>query len=232
ARLDADWRYAKARELVFYLLSRGRATKEQLGLALYPDVSVAQLRARLHRVLHYARRALANNDWILFENDEYAFNRARSYWFDVEQFEQRLAAARAAQAGLPPDMALAIRLLQDAVQLYTGDFLPDLDAEWVLFRREELRRQVLEALLTLGALLAGQARLAEAIAVYQRLLELDSYLEVAHRELMRCYARQGDAGQARRHFEQLSLLLRDELGSEPSPETMRLDEQIREGKAV
>jgi DNA-binding SARP family transcriptional activator len=61
---------------------------------------------------------------------------------------------------------------------------------------------------------------------------LDNYLEVAHRELMRCYARQGDASRARRHFRQLCDLLREELGTAPSPETVRLDEQIRAGKEV
>jgi DNA-binding SARP family transcriptional activator len=230
--VDTDWKYAKARELFFFLLTRERATKEQLGLALYPDVSPTQLRARLHRVLHHARKALHHGDWILFENDEYSINRTRSYWFDVEQFETRWRDAQQAVAATPAQTALAIRLLQDATQLYTGDFLSDLDAEWILFRREELHQMALDALLQLGHLLFGEARYADAIQVYQRVLALDNYLEVAHRELMRCYARQGDAGRARRHFGQLGDLLRTELGTAPSPETVRLDEQIRAGKEV
>ncbi len=229
---DTDWKYAKARELFFFLLTRERATKEQLGLALYPDVSATQLRARLHRILHHARQALQHGDWILFENDEYFVNRARSYWFDVEQFETRLRDAQQTLAATPVQTALAIRLLQDAAQLYTGDFLPDLDSEWILFRREELHRMALEALLQLGHLLFSAARYADALQVYQHVLALDNYLEVAHRELMRCYARQGDAGRARRHFQQLGDLLRTELGTQPSPETVRLDEQIRAGREV
>jgi DNA-binding SARP family transcriptional activator len=230
--LDTDWKYAKARELFFFLLTCGRATKEQLGLALYPDVSPTQLRARLHRVLHHARKALHHGDWILFENDEYSINRARACWFDVEQFENRLRDVQQAVAAAPAQTAMAIRLLQDATQLYTGDFLPEFDADWIMFRREELRRMALEALLKLGHLLSEEAREAEAIQVYQRVLELDNYLEVAHRELMRCYARQGDASRARRHFRQLCDLLHEELSTEPSPETVRLDEQIRAGKEV
>jgi len=153
ALTDADWRYAKARELFYYLLSQPQATKEQLGLALYPEASPSQVRARLHQVLHYARRALGHKDWILFDGNAYAVNRDRAYWYDVEQFERRVSAARAALAESPRQVALAIRLLQDASPLYTGDFLPELDADWSLFRREELRRQALEALLELGRLL-------------------------------------------------------------------------------
>jgi len=232
ALTDADWRYAKARELFFYLLSQPQATKEQLGLALYPEASPSQVRARLHRVLHHARRALGHNDWILFDGNAYAVNRDRPLWYDVEQFERRVRAARAALAESPRQVALAIRLLQDASPLYTGDFLPELDADWSLFRREELRRQALEALLELGHLLLAEGRPAEAIAVYQRALELDTYLEAAHRELMRGYARLGEAGRARQHYQRLCQVLRDELGTGPSPETARLNEQIGAGQAV
>jgi len=232
ALTDADWRYAKARELFYYLLSQPQATKEQLGLALYPEASPSQVRARLHQVLHYARRALGHKDWILFDGNAYAVNRDRAYWYDVEQFERRVSAARAALAESPRQVALAIRLLQDASPLYTGDFLPELDADWSLFRREELRRQALEALLELGRLLLAEARPADAIAAYQRALELDNYLEAAHRDLMRAYARLGEVARARQHYQHLCQVLRDELGTGPSPETVRLFEQIGVGQAV
>ena len=41
---DTDWKYAKARELFFFLLTRARATKEQLGLALISRCIVSPLR--------------------------------------------------------------------------------------------------------------------------------------------------------------------------------------------
>lgn len=226
---DTAWKYVKARELFFFLLTHSHATKDQVGLALWADVSPNQLRSRLHRVLHQLRKALGKNEWILFENDEYTFNRTRAYWYDVEQFQERLRAARAALTASPPQTALAIRLLQDAAPLYSGDFLADLDAEWIVFRREESRQDALEALLQLGHLLMEQERHEEAIPIYQRLIKLDNYLEVAHRELMRCYARQGEPGRALRHFEELRELLRAEMGIEPSPETIRLVERIRQG---
>lgn len=227
---ETDWKYAKARELFFFLLTQPHASKAELGLALWADISPAQLRARLHRVLHHARRALGANEWILFENDDYAFNRARPYWFDVEQFEQRVRGAQ--EAAAISQTGEAIRLLQEALPLYINDFLPEFDSEWVVFRREELRQQALDAFMQLGQLLLEQARNAEAVQVYQRILALDNYLEVAHRELMRAYARLGDAARARRHFRQLRDLLREELRTEPSPETVRLDERIKRGEEV
>src|SRR5262249_47409878 len=126
---------------------------------------------------------------------------------------------------------LAIQHLQEASRLYTGDFLPELDSDWSLFKREELNRLALVALLELGQLLMEEGRTAEAISTYERILELDNYLEAAHRGLMRAYARQGEAVRARRHFQLLCQVLREELGTQPSPETVQLYAQIGAGLA-
>ena len=76
------------------------------------------------------------------------------------------------------------------------------------------------------------AHYAAAIDVYQRLLTFDNLLELAHRELMRCYARQGESGQAVRHYQQLHAALRQELNTEPSPETTLLYQRLRRGDAI
>ena len=39
-----DWTYAKPRELLFHLLARPGSTKGEIGLALWPDESGAELR--------------------------------------------------------------------------------------------------------------------------------------------------------------------------------------------
>jgi two-component SAPR family response regulator len=53
-----DW-IQKPRELLFYLLSHpeGR-TKEQIGLALWPEASTSQLRSSFHDTVYRLRRAL------------------------------------------------------------------------------------------------------------------------------------------------------------------------------
>ena len=80
-----------------------------------------------------------------------------------------------------------------------------------------------------GVPLAGYQQAAGA---YQRALAFDDYLEQAHRELMRCYARQGETGQALRHYQRLGELLAAELGARPSPETTLLYERLRRGDDV
>ena len=60
-----DW-IQKSRELLYYLLSfpQGR-TKEQIGLALWPEASTSQLRSSFHDTLYRLRRALGGKEWIV-----------------------------------------------------------------------------------------------------------------------------------------------------------------------
>jgi predicted ATPase/two-component SAPR family response regulator len=223
-----DWTYTKSKELLFYLLSHPPVTKAQIGLDLWPEASAEQLRNIFHRAMYYLRQALGHPDWIEFANSTYRFHPVVPFWYDVRIFEESL---RQAQALAEPGEK--IDRLETAVSLWRGDFLEDMDAgEWAIFRREELRRLFLQALVDLGQLYFAEARYQKAADSYQRLLTHDNYLEVAHRELMRCYARQGETGQALRHYQKLRQLLHDELQAEPSLETTLLYERLRRGDDV
>lgn len=226
----SDWTYAKARELLFYLLCHRGRTKEQIGLALWPDASPAQLRDNLHATLRHLRRALGRPEWILFEGGCYAFNRQLPYWFDVEAFESLLAQAKKLQAQAK---AQAIQHLEQAVKRYQGDFLGDLlEGDWFLPRQRALRRMYLDAMLLLGSCFFAQQQYVQAADTYRQLLAHDSFQEAAHRELMRCYARQGERGQALRHYQALVDLMRDEFGSPPAPETTALVARLRQGEDI
>ena len=232
----ADWKYTKARELFFYLLCNPPATKAQIGLDLWPEASPAQLRNNLHRAMHYVRKALGHSKWIVFEQETYTFDRRVNYWCDLHEFEARWQEGQAlCRGGLAQasTRARAIQCLEAAVQLWRGDFLQDLDpGEWAILKREALHQSFLQALLDLGSLYFSEVRYADAIAVYQRAVSEDAYLEVAHRELMRAYARQGETARAMRHFDAWRRMLRAEFGAEPAVETRVLYERLRRGDDV
>jgi DNA-binding SARP family transcriptional activator len=225
-----SWPFAKVRELLFYLVSHPARTKAQIGLALWPDVSHKQLRNSLGITLYHLRRTLGGSHWIIFEDDLYHFNRTLDYWYDVEAFEAHLARASRSQTQTPDR---AIVSLQEAIQLYRGDFLDDfLEGEWFLLRREELRRKYLDALLSLGQLHFVQGQYAQSAEFYRRAIEKDEMFEESHRELMRCYARLGERGQALRHYQSFEQVMRDELGSPPAPESLTLYERLKRGEEI
>lgn len=234
-----DWTYSKARELLFFLLTHGPATKERIGLALWPDADAAHVRSQLHPTLHACRRALGDPEWIIFERGRYRFNRERAHSYDVAAFEAALAQGRQALASAPerPDaQQRAIALLENSVRLYRGDFLTsETDSaagEWVATYRSALRQRWLDALALLAGLLISTGDHARATAIYRRLIEADPYQEQAHRALMLLLAQQGERAQALRHFESLTRMLRDELATAPAPETAALAEALRSGAPV
>jgi predicted ATPase/DNA-binding SARP family transcriptional activator len=233
---DSAWTYAKARELVFYLLARGAVTKEQLSLDLWPDASPAQLRSTFHRTLYHARQALGRAEWIIYDGEHYRLPLEPGGWYDVQTFEQHLAEARRhgpAAATSHAAGAAALEHLSAAVSLYHGDYLASLPAgDWALAQRETLHRRHLEARLSLGQHYFREGRYAEAAAIHRETVALDPYLETAHRELMRCYARQSETSQAARHYQALCEQLRRELGADPAPETALLYERLRRGDDV
>ena len=79
---------------------------------------------------------------------------------------------------------------------------------------------------TLNSLLRGEM---SALETYRQAIAHDSYLEAAHRELMRCYAHLGERAQLQRHYRALAALLRDELGTTPDAETTALLDRLSRG---
>jgi hypothetical protein len=72
----ADWEYAKPRELLFLLATSSPMTRDQLGAALWPDLSHEQLGNALHTALRGLRRALGDPGWVVYSDGRYRFNTA------------------------------------------------------------------------------------------------------------------------------------------------------------
>ncbi len=226
----AEWGTAKAKELFFYLLSFPSRRKEQVGQVLWPDFSPGRLRSAFHVTLYRLRRALGIDGCVLYDNEQYLFNRQLDYSYDVEEFESLATRGEQLLASKPAE---AEDCLQRAIALYGGEFLEGMsfpDEEWCFWRREELARRYLEALQNLGDLRMGQARYGEALEAYRRLLAGDPLREDIHRAIMRCLVLSGDRNAALRHYHTVTSLLQDELGVEPLPETARLHEAIAAGR--
>jgi predicted ATPase/DNA-binding SARP family transcriptional activator len=214
----ADWGYAKPRELLFLLVTSPPLTREQVGAALWPDLSRKQLGNALHTALRELRRALGDPEWVLYTGGRYSFNRARGHDCDVDTFEEALASAsraRPAEAALPD--------LQRAIAAYGGDFLAGMSAgEWANSRRDELRRRFESALLAVGRMQAKAGRYQAAVTAFRRAIEHEPLNESAHRELMTCWEHLGETARAVRHYEELVTLLREQVGVPPAAETTEL----------
>ena len=221
----ADWGYAKPRELMFLLVSSPPMTKDQIAAALWPDLSRQQLGNALHTALRELRRAVGDPGWVVYANGHYRFDRVRQHECDVTEFEDALLAARRAR---PAEAALPH--LQRAIGVYGGDFLDGMSAgEWALVRRDELRRAFESALLATGRLQTAAGRHQAAATVFRRAVAHEPLNETAHRELMNSWARLGETARAVRHYEELTELLRGQVGVPPAPETTALYRRLSTG---
>ncbi|MEP7198940.1 MAG: BTAD domain-containing putative transcriptional regulator, partial [Chloroflexota bacterium] len=222
-----DWTYSKSKELLLFLAAHPPRTKGEIGEALWPDATAAQLSSNFRVVVLYLRHALGGREWIPFADERYTFNRTLPYEFDVERFDERVKEALRVKATAP---ARATALLQEAIQLYQGDFCADLpDGTWHMARQAELSRRYLDALLVLAQLHLAERRFAPAVEAYRAAIAKDNYREAAHRGLMRCLAQMGERAQAIQHYHALVNMLRDELRQTPEPETTALFERLQRG---
>jgi DNA-binding SARP family transcriptional activator len=220
-----DLRSGKSLALLSYLAVTNRPhSRQALAGLLWGGMPEAKARGNLTKALGVLRRLF--EEYLAITHETMAFKRDSDYWLDVAEFE----------AGVKDN---SIERLQEAIQLYQGDFLegfyvrnaPEFE-DWVLAQQARLKEQALRALHTLAAHFAGQedAGRAEAIDYTSRLLHLEPWREEAHRQLMRLLALNGQRGAALAQYRACRQVLAEELDVEPGPETVTLYGQIRDGE--
>jgi DNA-binding SARP family transcriptional activator len=129
--LSTEWRAAAARELFFYLLFGGSQSRERISLDFWPDSTPARVRSNFHTTLYRVRQALGENI-IVYKEDSYAVNPDLDIWCDAHEFEILVKKARP----LSFRDARTEDLWFHAATLYQGEFLPQLEGEWVADYRE------------------------------------------------------------------------------------------------
>ncbi len=232
----------KARALLAYLVTEAAHPhrREVLAALLWPDSSDALARRSLSQALFTVRRALSDDTnqppFFLSTRDIIQFNPASDYALDVQTFQKQLAQVHGHPHPALATCATCLAQLAEAVAHYAGDFLQDISVadsqpfdEWVLLRREALRRQLLETLADLTNAHEQRHDLAAALRYARQQLEHDPWREETHRQVMRLLARAGERSAALAQFEAGRRVLRSELGVEPAAETVELFEQIKQG---
>jgi len=215
------WGSAPRELLVMLLVNPDGCTKEQVGLAFWPEASSAQVRNSFHVTLHRLRRALGHAEWVVTAGERYRLAPSLRVEFDAATFEQEAGSALRRKD---------IRRLAGALDLYGGDFLDGEGAgDWHQPVRDRLQRLFIDGLLALSATQLAEGQFAEAAENCRRLLARDPLHEEAWRRLMTCHARLGERNQALRLYQQLTELLAKELDAEPDEETAELAASIGRG---
>jgi predicted ATPase/DNA-binding SARP family transcriptional activator len=213
----------RARELLVFLIAHpSGATKEQVGVAFWPDATTEQVKNSFHVTLHRLRKLLGGSEAVMADGARYRV--ALPHEAQSRRFESDLnAALRGGRT----------EALEAALALYHGDFLHGEDAgEWCLPIRAHLRQLHLRGLFALGQAYESRGRYTDAAETYTRVLAREPFHEAAARQLMICHARLGARSESLLVYRQLEQRLRDDLEAAPEPETCTLYRRVRQNEAV
>jgi LuxR family maltose regulon positive regulatory protein len=214
-----DWESSAARVMAFlFAMHPNGLARERVIDLLWPEVTPAKGNSLFHSSMYRLRGALAK-DIIVHSRGIYRLSPSFSYYYDVAEFE--CLASRGQGDGEDAQSAR-----QQAMQLYRTPFLEICDGEWCLEVRQRLRQQLLDLLILEGRALALAGRFHESESCYLRALSLDSFDERAHRGIIWCRASASDRAGALRQFRECTRILGEELGVEPSPDTLALHKAI------
>jgi DNA-binding SARP family transcriptional activator len=221
------WRREKSRQLFQLLVTYRHAPldRDQICEHLWPEIDPATAQRNfkialntLYQTLEPEREPGSDSAFVLREGTTYSLRPSADIWLDVEQFTK--AVQHTASASNPD-------LLQRAVSLYPGDYLPEtLYETWAAEERERMATLFLETADRLADVLIQNERYTEVIELAQRILAQDNCWERAYRHLMLAYDQLGDRGQVGRTYQKCVQTLRDELDVAPSSETEKLYESL------
>ena len=205
--------------------SRG-VDKQRLADTLWPDADAAAAAAALDMAISRLRKLLGVPQAIRIEDGKVDLDPA-FVWVDGLAFDRDVEALQAllhqADATAVEVEAIGRRLLQR----YRGPFLANEEAQrWILTARDRWHHRFLRCVADAGRYWERHERWPEAIALYERGIEIDTLAEDLYRRLMRCLLAQEQPAEAARVYRRCREMLSVQLGIAPSGETEALFQSI------
>lgn len=220
-----EWGRKKARDVFKYLLLRHRRAvpAEELIDAIWTNAHGRNLLPSLWNATSCVRKALEPglkpgmaSRFISITDGTYRLDLGANAQIDFIEFRQLIAAA----ANQPP--AKKMELLEQAADIYQGDFLPEDTAEdWTSFERSTLKDEVLHALMQLASLRNNAGQQERAAAHLRQALQMDSIFEPAWGLLLGIYQQPHHQRERQMLFQQCRDAFQRELGV-PPPEHLYL----------
>ncbi|HSK47963.1 MAG TPA: bacterial transcriptional activator domain-containing protein, partial [Coriobacteriia bacterium] len=230
---EKDWKKRKARLLFAMLVvRRGQdVPRDQILDHLWPDLSEDKAKNNFYVAWSMMKSALMPPE----ERDkpcpyvENSRGRCRivreAVRSDVDEFEELLGAARQAEAAGKIDEAVAA--LQQLMSVYRGELLPgDVYDDWFSPLRDKYRFDFVDAMMRGAELLLEQDDPCEALVFARRAISVDRYREDLYQMALRCHIAAGQRGAAIETFIRCKTELAEELGLDPTVETMALYQQV------
>ncbi|MBI1280211.1 MAG: hypothetical protein GC179_18945 [Anaerolineaceae bacterium] len=218
-----DWDGDLPRNLFFYLIDKGMATRSQIFDVFWPGLPVHEAT----NVFHVTKRKI--NSILGLELTQYSGGFYRiatgiNLIYDVSLFKDLIQRSAIETKNSAQD------LLKRVIWLYKGDFLIGIDAQanpWVQNRRHELSQLYGEALFTQGKMLEQSGDVRSALGLFIRASALNRQREDLAGLIMGIYRKLGMFEDSLRTYERIETDIADTLGISPAQWLQDLAANIR-----
>jgi DNA-binding SARP family transcriptional activator len=235
ARVDGDGGSVPLRTrqhacvLAFITLNKDRAvTRDEFANVLWPGRLPPTWETSLRVVISRVRAVLATQGTsariVAAGSSAYRLELAGDVSVDVDEVAERLAGAEGALARDRPRDALTDATA--AATLAGITLLPGEDGDWLVPHRDRITRQRLNALDVACRAAIALGNGPAALHAAAEALSIDPIQESSHRLVMSAHVAAGDRAAALVAYERCRALLAEELGTDPSPETQALHQEI------
>lgn len=217
------WEGSLPRNLFYFFVDKPMVTRSEVFEAFWPTLGIKEAT----NVFHVTKRKISEKlgyDLTAYENGFYVPNNRLNRIYDVAYFESYIKAANESN-----DPAVEQENWYKAVEVYRGQFLKEVNMEWVQQRRNELRDMYTQALISLARIYRGQNQDDRALGYFIRATGERPDREDVHREIMQIYAEHNQVDDVNRQYQMLEELLEVRLGIAPSQETRDLYNRLVSG---
>lgn len=220
-RVLSQWDGALPKSLFYFLIDQAMTTRTKIFETFWPTLE----KREATNVFHVTKRKISEilgQDLTTYGGSYYRISDHIHLYYDVVFFQEAVL-----NAEIEEDPEIAIPLYKHAIALYRGPFLSTLEQGWGVRRREELQHIYVEALYNLAKLYKERGAEEAAIGLMHRAIALLPQREDMTRLLMTLYDNLAQPHEAIHVYQRLTKELQAELKMAPSPETIRLAEQIK-----
>ncbi|OMC65243.1 hypothetical protein BK121_22685 [Paenibacillus odorifer] len=204
------WRTSKAQELFAFLLhNRNRfVSKDMLIELLWPDFNLKKASTHLYTTIYQVRQCLKQN-----EVDLHISNLSGGEGYTLETGSMLIDVDKWEQGILSLETISEVNCAEHQVlfELYSGDYYDDYDYLWAESERQRLRTIWLHHAMGIAQFYIESNRIAEAVTVYQRVVQLQPYFEQGHLGLMKVYDSIGERSAVEEQYKLLKDLFQQEL---------------------
>lgn len=207
------WRTTRAQELFLYLLLyKGQLVqKSRMIELLWPDSEGDRAYSQLYTTIYHIRKALSK-----FENAFQIKNKADGYILrtnhvvlDIEKWEKAIIHGGSVTME-------TVNTYTEAMELYSGAYIEAYDYIWAEAERHRLEQLWLKTAYEIADLYDEHQDVKKAETWYLKISQQHPYSEEAYFSLMKIYSSLGQHEFVEHQYNQLTLLLGDELNILPT----------------